>query len=155
MTRWLVLIATVVTAFTCGSVAAFAEPSTPAPEVRQPPGAVNVDGDYDRGVRARVMKDWPTAIDAFRKVVARRADFPDAWNELGFALRNVRRYPEALAAYAEALRLRPEFPEALEYLGEAYVDLGRLDDARKILVRLRKVDTRRAQELADVIGKAR
>lgn len=155
MTRWLVLIATAVAAFTCAPGSGLAEPSAPTEEVRQPPGAVNVDGDYDRGVRARVMKDWPAAIDAFRTVVAQRADFADAWNELGFALRNVRRYPEALAAYAEALRLRPEFPEALEYLGEAYVDLGRLEDARRVLDRLRGLDTRRAQELADVIAKAR
>ena len=137
-------------------ISVMAEPSSPAVEaVRQPPAAANIDTDYNRGVRARVMKDWPEAVDAFRKVIANRADFADAWNELGFALRNLDRYPESLAAYGEALRLRPDFPEAIEYLGEAYVKLGRLEDARRLLDRLRALDTRRAQELADVIAKAR
>jgi len=80
---------------------------------------------------------------------------PEAWNELGFALRNQARYAEALDAYAEALRLRPSFPEALEYLGEAYVKMGRLDEARRVLDRLRPLDSGRAQELAEVIEKGK
>ena len=43
------------------------------------------------------------------------------------------------------------FPEALEYLGEAYVKMGRLEDARRVLDRLRALDPDRAQELAQVI----
>jgi len=84
-----------------------------------------------------------------------RPAFPEAWNELGFALRNQGRYPESLDAYGEALRLRPNYPEALEYLGEAYVKLGRLDDARKVLDRLRPLDRGRARELAEVIQKGK
>jgi len=102
-------------------------------------------------VRARVAKDWKTADDAFRRAIALRADFADAWNELGYALRNQGRYPESLKAYDEALRLRPNFPEALEYLGEAYVKMGRVDDARRVLDRLRPLDQHRAQELAEAI----
>ena len=81
--------------------------------------------------------------------------FPEAWNELGFALRNQGRYPESLQAYDEALRLRPNYPEALEYLGEAYVKLGQLDDARRVLDRLRPLDAGRARELAEVIQKGK
>src|SRR5439155_714167 len=69
--------------------------------------------------------------------------------------RNDGRYPESLQAYDEALRLRPNYPEALEYLGEAYVKLGRLDDARRVLDRLRPLDTGRAKELAEVIQKGK
>jgi cytochrome c-type biogenesis protein CcmH/NrfG len=108
---------------------AFAEPSSPAAEqVRQPvTTAPSADSEFNRGVRARLAQDWPTAVDAFRGAIAQRAEFPEAWNELGFALRNQGRYAESLQAYDEALRLRPNFPEALEYLGEAYVKLGRLE----------------------------
>ena len=60
-----------------------------------------------------------------------------------------------VATYGEALRLRPNYPEALEYLGEAYVKLGRPDDARKVLDRLRPLDRARAQELAEVIQKGK
>jgi tetratricopeptide (TPR) repeat protein len=136
--------------------AALADPSAPAVEQRrQPPAAASAESEYNRGVRARVATDWKGAEAAFRQAIALRAAFPEAWSELGYALRNQGRYRESLQAYDEALRLRPDFPEALEYLGEAYVKLGRLDDARRILDRLRPLDPGRARELAEVIQKGR
>ena len=136
--------------------ASLADPSTPSvSERRQSPAAADAESEYNRGVRARVAKDWPAAVDAFRRAVGHRADFADAWNELGYALRNQARYPESLDAYHEALRLRPAFPEALEYLGEAYVKMGRLDDARRVLDRLRPLDASRARELAEEIAKGK
>ena len=140
-------------ALALGPAIAAAEPSAPAIEPRrQPVPAVSADTEYDRGVRARVAKDWKTAEAGFRRAIALRPGFADAWNELGFALRNQGRYPESLAAYDEALKLRPNFPEALEYLGEAYVKMGRMDEARRVLERLRPLDAGRAQELAEVIA---
>jgi cytochrome c-type biogenesis protein CcmH/NrfG len=135
--------------------AARAEPSSPAVEERrQSPAVDDADSQYNRGVRARVVRDWPAAIEAFRQALAQRPGFADAWNELGYAFRNQGRFPESLDAYHEALRLRPDFPEALEYLGEAYVKMGRLDEARRILDRLRPLDSHRADELAEEIAKA-
>jgi len=135
--------------------ASVADPSTPAVEQRrQSPAEASAASEYDRGVRARVVQNWPAAEDAFRRAIGFRADFADAWNELGYALRNQGRYAESLDAYGEALRLQPEFPEALEYLGEAYVKMGRLDDARRVLDRLRALDAARARELAEEIAKA-
>jgi tetratricopeptide (TPR) repeat protein len=131
-----------------------AEPSSPAIQERQSPAEADADSEYNRGVRARVVRDWPAAVAAFRQALAMRGDFPDAWSELGYALRNQGRYSESLDAYHEALRLQPDFPEALEYLGEAYVKMGRLDDARRILARLRPLDAHRADELAEEIAKA-
>jgi tetratricopeptide (TPR) repeat protein len=133
-----------------------AEPSTPSADpVRQPPAAPSAESEYNRGVRARLAKDWPTAAEAFRGAIKHRAAFPEAWNELGYALRNQGHYAESIKAYDEALRLRPNYPEALEYLGEAYVKLGRSDDARRVLDRLRPLDAKLAQELAEVIEKGR
>jgi tetratricopeptide (TPR) repeat protein len=129
-----------------------AEPSSPSADpVRQPTATPTAESEYDRGIRARLTKDWTAAVEAQRAAVTMRPAFPEAWNELGFALRNQGRYPESLDAYGEALRLRPNYPEALEYLGEAYVKLGRMDDARKVLDRLRPLDRAKAQELAEVI----
>jgi tetratricopeptide (TPR) repeat protein len=136
--------------------AGLADPSSPAvQERRQSAPVADAESEYNRGVRARVAKDWTAAVSAFRGALALRGDFPDAWNELGYALRNQGRYSESLDAYHEALRLRPDFPEALEYLGEAYVKLGRLDDARRILDRLRPLDAERAKELAEDIAQAK
>jgi Flp pilus assembly protein TadD len=145
-----------VSACALAPVVAVAEPSSPAVEQRrQSPAEASAQTEFDRGVRARVAKDWVTAVAAFRHATQLRPDFPEAWNELGFALRNQGRYPDSLDAYDRALKLRPNFPEALEYLGEAYVKMGRLDDARRVLERLRPLDTGRAAELADEIAKAK
>jgi tetratricopeptide (TPR) repeat protein len=136
--------------------ATLAEPSSPAADpIRQPPAKPSAESEYNRGVRARLAKDWPTAVDAFRGAITYRAEFPEAWNELGYALRNQGRYAESIKAYDEALRLRPNYPEALEYLGEAYVKLGRLDDARRVLEQLRPLDAKMATELSEVIQKGR
>jgi tetratricopeptide (TPR) repeat protein len=149
-------LVTVIVTGALAPVVALAEPSSPAVEERrQSPALADADTEYNRGVRARVVKDWAAAVGAFREALALRGDFPDAWNELGYALRNQGRYAESLDAYHEALRLRPDFPEALEYLGEAYVKMGRLDDARRVLDRLRPLDPDRARELADEIASAR
>jgi tetratricopeptide (TPR) repeat protein len=150
------LAAGVLCALALGPCVAAADPSSPAVQGRrQPPASADAQSEYNRGVRARVAEDWPTAAEAFRRAVTHDRAFADAWNELGFALRKQARYEESLSAYAEALRLRPEFPEALEYLGEAYVMMGRLEDAHRVLTRLRTLDTGRAQELAEVIARAR
>jgi len=136
--------------------ASAADPSSPAVEQRrQSPAAATAQTEYNRGVRARVAKDWATAITAFKRATELRSDFPEAWNELGFALRNQGRYADSLDAYDRALALRPDFPEALEYLGEAYVKMGRLDDARRVLDRLRPLDRSRAAELAEEIANAK
>ena len=111
--------------------------------------------EYGKGIRAKRGKEWSVAAAAFRKAVELKPDYAEAWNELGFALRNTGNYPESVKAYDEALRLKPRFPEALEYLGEAYVKMGRLEDARKVLERLRPLDRGRARELADEIAKAK
>jgi len=151
-----IVLSAVIAASALLPAAALAEPSSPAADpVRQPTATPSAESEYDRGVRARLSKDWKTAVEAQRSAVTMRPAFPEAWNELGFALRNQGRYAESLQAYDEALRLRPNFPEALEYLGEAYVKLGRLDDARRVLDRLRPLDKGKAQELAEVIAKGK
>ena len=125
------------------------------PPAVRPSAAPSAEQEYGRGIAARTARDWQAAVGAFRKAVNLRPAYPEAWNELGYALRNQGRYADSLKAYDEALRLKPQFPEALEYLGEAYVKLGRVDDARKILERLKPLDAGRAQELAEVIAKAK
>jgi len=134
-----------------------AGPAGANPTDRDPPptrqtAVPSAEQEYGRGITARTSKDWATAVGAFRKAVNLRPAYPEAWNELGYALRNQGRYAESLAAYDEALRQRPNFPEALEYLGEAYVKMGRVDDARRVLDRLRPLDAGRARELAEVIA---
>jgi len=118
-----------------------------------PPAVSTAEDEFNRGLRARTAKDWNGAVRAFRRAVELKPAYAEAWNGLGYALRQQGKPADSLKAYDEALRLRPNFPEALEYVGEAYVALGRLDDARRVLDRLRPLDAGRAQELAEVIEK--
>src|SRR5882762_8124980 len=149
-------VAVAMTVATLAPAMGAAEPSAPAADqVRQPPAEGSAESEFNRGVRARLAKDWPIAVSAFRDAINARAAFPEAWNELGYALRHQGRYAESLQAYDEALRLRPNFPEALEYQGEAYVQMGRLDDARRVLERLGALDAERARELAEAIEKGK
>jgi tetratricopeptide (TPR) repeat protein len=130
-----------------------ADMTSPAPAPRSAPAGSTAEDEFNRGLRARTAKDWNSAAAAFRRAVELKPGYAEAWNGLGHALRNQGKYAESLKAYDEALRLRPNFSEALEYLGEAYVKLGRLDDARRVLDRLKPLDAGRAKELAEAIDK--
>ena len=120
----------------------------PAPAPVAPRSA---EAEYNKGLQAKTAKRYSDAIASFRKAVDIRANYPEAWNELGFALRQTGQYAEAVRAYDQALRLRPKFPDALEYLGETYVKMGKLEDARAILARLSPMDAGRAKELDEAI----
>ena len=128
---------------------------TPTPPPSRLPPAPSAEGEYARGVAATRAKEWSVAAAAFSRAVEMKPAYPEAWNGLGFALRNQGQYAEALKAYDEALRLRPDYPDALEYLGEAYVKMGRLDDARRVLERLTPLDRERARELSEAIARGK
>lgn len=137
-----------------GPVAAVAEMSPAAPKSRMPPGP-SAEQEYARGVAATRAKEWSVAGAAFGKAAEMKPGYAEAWNGLGYALRNQGRYAESLEAYDRALKLRPDYPEALEYLGEAYVKMGRLDEARGVLRRLEPLDRERAGELSEAIARGR
>lgn len=118
----------------------------PSPEFES-----SADADYKAGLEAKAGKRYAAAADSFRRAVEARPNFPEAWNELGFALRQTGKYEEALRAYDQALKLRPNFPEALEYQGEAYVKLGRIGEARAVLERLKPLSTAHARDLEEAI----
>jgi tetratricopeptide (TPR) repeat protein len=125
---------------------------TPAPPQSRMPPAPSAEQEYSRGLAATRAREWSVAAAAFSRAVEMKPAYPEAWNGLGYARRQQGRYPESIKAYDEALRLRPDYPEALEYLGEAYVKMGRLDDARRVLERLRPLDAGMARELAEAIA---
>ena len=122
-----------------------------SPRAPSPPSA---EARYNAGAVWAKKKDWRQAEVAYADATRLRPAFPEAWNGLGFALRNQGRYDESIRAYQEALRLRPNFPQALEYLGHAYVQMGRLEEAKAVLGRLRSLDPREADELAQAIARA-
>ena len=128
---------------------------TPTPPPSRLPPAPSAEGEYARGVAAPRAEGLGGGAGALTRAVEMKPAYPEAWNGLGFALRNQGKYADALRAYDEALRLRPDYPDALEYLGEAYVKMGRLDDARRVLERLTPLDRERARELSEAIARGK
>lgn len=122
----------------------------PTPKPDQTPG-YSAERLYNQGQAYTEKRDWARAEAAYREAIELKPDLAQAWNGLGHALKNQARFEEAFRAYEEALRLRPNDPLALQYLGEAYVLLGRLDDARALLERLKPLDAKLAERLASAI----
>lgn len=128
------------------------EPDKPAAAPAMP--AVSAETRVNEGLALAKTNDWAGAERAYRDAIRLKPTLPEAWNGLGYALRMQQTYDESVRAYQEALRLRPNYPQALEYLGQAYVQLGKLNEAREILARLRPLDPHEAEELAQAIARA-
>lgn len=137
----------------CVTASAWADGPTPA---APPPGVpTSAERLFQEGLDAQKKKDWRKASQSYEAAIKQRESFPEAWNGLGYSLRQQGKYPEAIKAYDRALKLRPDYAEALEYLGEAYVKMGKLDEARAVLARLEPLDKKEAAELREAIDKAK
>jgi len=126
--------------------------SAPVPEPRRAaPAARTAESIYNDGLALKGASNWADAETAFREATTLKPDGPEAWSELGHALRKRGRFEDSVSAYQEALRLRPNFPQAIEYLGETYVEMGQRPEAERMLDRLRPLDPTLAAQLAQVM----
>jgi tetratricopeptide (TPR) repeat protein len=105
--------------------------SSDSPQVMAP-----ADPDFTAGKAAIDRKDWAAAVPLFEKVVAKDDRNADAYNWLGYALRNQGDYKNALVAYGRALGVNPKHRGAHEYLGEAYLKMNNLPMAEEQLQKL-------------------
>lgn len=125
------LLTVVMLPLTAGAAAAEQSPPAPVSRTRLP--APTAEQEYKRGLAATRAKEWSVAGAAFSRAVELKPGYAEAWDGLGYALRNQGRYPESLKAYDEV----------------------RLDDARRVLDLLRPLDAGRARQLAEVIQKGK
>ena len=58
-----------------------------------------------------------------------KPDFADAYNNLGYTLRELGRLDDSEASYKKAIELKPDFADAYNNFGFVLKDLGRLDDS--------------------------
>lgn len=107
---------------------AFSDGGGPSPTPRS--------GDYKKAVKAIKQEDYSTAVGLLEKVVAKDPDDADAWNQMGFSLRNLQQFDDSLAAYEKALAINPKHKGALEYLGELYLMTDQPDLAQAQLEKL-------------------
>lgn len=94
--------------------------------------------DYAAGQTAVAAKQWPAAVEAFKRATLQDPKNADAWNMLGYSSRWAGNYPQAFDAYARALALDPHHRGAHSYLGVAYV---RTDDLAKARAELATLET--------------
>lgn len=73
------------------------------------------------------------AIEALRELTGAMGPHPDVLNYLGYAHRRLQLFDRAETYYEQALSIDPLHRGANEYLGEMWVELGRLDEARRRL----------------------
>lgn len=99
-------------------------------------GGSKSSDEYSKAVKAIKKEDYATAIELLRQSLDKKPEDANAWNYMGFSLRNLKRYEEALAAYQKALELKPKHKGAIEYLGELYLQTDQLDKAKAQLQRL-------------------
>jgi tetratricopeptide (TPR) repeat protein len=137
------------------ALAAVATADGPSPTAPPPGVPASAERFFQDGLDAQKRKDWRQAAQAYEAAIQQREAFPEAWNGLGYSLRQQGKYLEAVKAYDRALGLRPDYAEALEYLGEAYVKMGKLDEARGVLRRLEPLDKKEAAALRAAIDKAK
>lgn len=79
------------------------------------------------------MKDTMAAIQEFQAAVNTGPSEPNAHFGLGYLLWTQKSYPEAKAEFEAELRNDPGHSQACLYLGDTDVQLGRMDDGRKLL----------------------
>jgi hypothetical protein len=68
------------------------------------------------------------AIAGYRREIANKP-LPEAYNNLGIALRDNGQLDEAIAAYRQAIAINPDLAEPHNNLASALLDKGRLDEA--------------------------
>ena len=95
------------------------------------------------------------AVGSLRKATQLDPFNADAWNELGFAYRNVENYNQSARAYDRALSLEPNHLGALNYQGFMFLETNDPDSARSNLAQLGELcrSCREYQLLKDAIDK--
>jgi TolB-like protein len=81
------------------------------------------------------------AIDAIETSLRLSAGIRVGWAAAGagMAYFTMRRFEEAVPKFLAAITEDPTYPEAYRYLAASYAHMGRLDEARKVIARLREI----------------
>ncbi len=117
-----------------------------------PGPTANPEDHFVLANRRAAAGDWDRAAADYRCALERNPDHPEAWNNLGLALKHLARGDEALAALCRAVALKPDFSEAYNNLGNLFRDQGRLDEADRAYRRALALDPRNAGVLYNLGG---
>jgi TolB-like protein len=96
-------------------------------------------GWYIRGILGNMAGQFDTAFQCAEASLrlSPRGRFGQVYNVSGAALFFSRRFDEALPMLLLSIQDDPSFPQAHRYLAACYAHMGRLDEAREVVARLR------------------
>jgi len=68
-------------------------------------------------------------LGEFKKALALRPDYPQAWNGVGLFYVEKKAWQQAISSFQKALEMQPNFVDALNNLGRCFQIIGRKDRA--------------------------
>ena len=95
------------------------------------------NAQYTRAVKFLEKESYKKAEKALKAYTKSTPEDTDGWNLYAFTNRKLGNYDKAENYYLKALELDPNNKSALEYQGELFVELGRLDEAKNNLEKLK------------------
>jgi len=106
----------------------------------------------DQGRRLALAGHYRVAIPILDAIADKSHD-PLIYTYLGYSYRKLGDAQKGIAFYDKALAVDPNSLNTHEYLGEGYVALGRIEDAKKELVKVESLcGNRTCEQYADLAG---
>ena len=107
----------------------------------------DAEAHFNRGFLLQELNDHDAALEAFRQALAINGDHDRALYGVALSLIRARRLEEAVAPLRKNTRLQPMSPFGWYQLARVYHELGRLDEAQKVLDHLATFEPKVARQL--------
>lgn len=93
-------------------------------------------------INLEIRRDYSAAVEEYARVVQLKPDFPEAYNNLGVALKKNGDLDEALQTFDRALVLRQDYSEAWSNRGWVYAEEKKWGEARADFERALEINPR-------------
>lgn len=84
-----------------------------------------------KGISDASLQNWDSAVKSYKRALEFKPNYPEAYNNLGFALYVTGRYKEAKKNLRKAIKYEKDYAEAYNNLGNVLYREGRLVEAIK------------------------
>lgn len=126
--------------------------SQPASPAAGPPPGSPARQLFNQGISYIQTRDFPHAVEAFKKTIALQPDMAAAHYGLGMSYLMMNRFPDAENSLQQSVRLQPNRVDVLATLGMAYVQDGKKAEAMQVYRNLSALDKNAAQQLYAMIS---